>query len=158
MLRLYVQLYIVGVGLALVLLAREVVGARGVDAARFVRHSGLVALLILAGIIFGNPEAWVVRQDVARYRETGKIDVLYLTSLSLNAVPSLVASLGAVPTSCAQVLRYDLGAANAKALEKQHRGHVGHWYEWNQGRSRGLAALTSARIVPLDEGRVPGCA
>lgn len=40
-----------------------------------------------------NPDAFIVQQNLARYQSTGDLDVLYLTSLSDDAVPGLVAAL-----------------------------------------------------------------
>ncbi len=40
-----------------------------------------------------NPDAFIVRQNLARYGETGDLDAAYLTTLSADAVPELVAAL-----------------------------------------------------------------
>lgn len=40
-----------------------------------------------------NPDAFIVRQNLARYAETGDLDIAYLTTLSTDAVPDLVAAL-----------------------------------------------------------------
>ena len=51
---------------------------------------GLVALLALNVV---NPEAVTVRHNVDFAQRSGKVDALYLTELSDDAVPALVASL-----------------------------------------------------------------
>ncbi len=43
-----------------------------------------------------NPDAFIVRQNLARYTETGDLDAAYLTTLSADAVPELVAALAQV--------------------------------------------------------------
>ena len=43
-----------------------------------------------------NPDAFIVRQNVARYLETGDLDVVYLNTLSDDAVPALLPALAAV--------------------------------------------------------------
>ena len=52
--------------------------------------AGLVALLALN---VANPEALVVRHNVAFAERTGRFDPLYLTDLSDDAVPALVDAL-----------------------------------------------------------------
>jgi hypothetical protein len=51
--------------------------------------AGFVATL---GLL--NVDAFIVRQNVGRLRETGKVDVAYLASLSADAVPGLVELAG----------------------------------------------------------------
>ncbi len=43
-----------------------------------------------------NPDAFIARQNVARYLATGDLDVLYLNTLSHDAVPALLPALAAV--------------------------------------------------------------
>lgn len=40
-----------------------------------------------------NPDAFIVRQNLARYVQTGDLDAAYLTTLSADAVPELLAAL-----------------------------------------------------------------
>jgi len=145
MLRLYVEAYVVGVAITLLLLAREVADiAGGFDARRLARRTGVVAVMLLVGFSFGNPEAWVVAHNGARYRTTGKLDTGYLASLSLNAAPALVSLLSETPPECGQYLRRDLGAAYGLELARPQRMR---WFEWNVRRVRGLAALRSVGIA-----------
>jgi hypothetical protein len=43
-----------------------------------------------------NPDAFIVRQNLARYRVMGDLDVFYLTRLSADAVPALLTTHGVV--------------------------------------------------------------
>lgn len=155
MLRLYVQAYEMGVAITLVMLAVEVARPGGAfDARRAARRTGVVAVGFLAAVSFTNPEAWVVRQDVARFYVTGKLDTPYLAGLSLNAVPALVEAASTLPPVCAGYVRQDLGA--------EHRELARHpeserWYEWNLRRARGLAALRAAEVRPPAVREMGGC-
>jgi hypothetical protein len=87
--------------------------------------SGAGALLLLAVI---NPDAWVAQRNVDRYAETGRIDWDYLQSLSDDAVPVLDTLPDAV-VRCALA---------------EHEPSDDDWLEWNLGRQRANAVLTSA--------------
>ncbi len=53
----------------------------------------LVVILCFVGTLnLINPDALIVRHNLARYRETGDLDVSYLAGLSDDAVPDLVAA------------------------------------------------------------------
>ncbi|WP_109508283.1 DUF4153 domain-containing protein [Nocardioides speluncae] len=77
--------------------------------------SGVVALLGIAAI---NPDAWIARQNLERYDETGKVDWYYLRGLSSDAVP---------------VLAELKGEERACALAGHEVGND-DWLEWNLGR------------------------
>jgi hypothetical protein len=57
----------------------------------------LGALLIVMGFVVSlnliNPDAFIVRQNMARYWHGGDLDVVYLESLSAGAVPALIEAL-----------------------------------------------------------------
>jgi two-component system, OmpR family, sensor histidine kinase BaeS len=144
MLRLYVQAYVIGVAVTLLLLAGEVMDVKGgFDARRAARRAGVVAIAFLAAFSFGNPEAWVVSQNMVRYRASGDVDGDYLASLSLNAAPAVVAVLPELSFECAARVRWAMGESYARDLRAEARWH---WYEWNLRRSRGVAALRGANI------------
>lgn len=155
-LRLYVQAYVVGVGVALMLLASEVAGLEGAfDSRRAARRAAVVAALFLAAFSFANPEGFVVARNMDRYRATGKLDGAYLASgLSLNAAPAVVAALGEVNPTCAGVLRRWLDIGYGEQLVRRSARPGGErWFEWNARRGRGLAALRSAGVKPVDRGQ-----
>ncbi len=141
-LRLYVQAYMAGVAITLLLLAGAVADLSGVaDTRQVARRAGLVAIALLLLFSFGNPEAWVVARNMERYRAMGEIDGRYLTDLSSNAVPAVLAALPELPVMCAASIRWNLGEHTLQELDRAH-----HWYEWNLRRTRALRALRAANI------------
>ncbi len=59
---------------------------------------GLIVAAIgyLATLDMLNPDAFIVRQNLARYAQTGDLDATYLTTLSADAVPALRLALAQV--------------------------------------------------------------
>ena len=53
---------------------------------------GLIAVVIgfVATLNLINPDAFIVKQNLAHYQETGDLDMFYLTTLSADAVPQLI--------------------------------------------------------------------
>jgi hypothetical protein len=141
MLRVYVQACIVGVAIALVLLASELAGFEGdFDGRRVGRRVAVVAAVFLMVFSFANPERWVVARNIDRYRATGKLDIAYLADLSINGAPAVVAAVAELPPSCGDAVRnryrvrYQIprgDGVNAPAP----------WFEWNFRRRRGLEAV-----------------
>jgi hypothetical protein len=141
MLRVYVQACIVGVAIALVLLASELAGFEGdFDGRRVGRRVAVVAAVFLMAFSFANPERWVVARNIDRYRATGKLDIAYLADLSINGAPAVVAALAELPASCGDVVRN-----RYRALYQRPRGDgmnaPAPWFEWNFRRRRGLEAV-----------------
>ena len=85
-LRLYSHIFMVWLGATfawflITLWVRPRTFALGV----FIATLGFVVTLNLI-----NPDAFIARQNLARYHQTGKLDTAYLTSLSDDAVPVLI--------------------------------------------------------------------
>jgi hypothetical protein len=53
------------------------------------RAMALTAVAALIGLGVLNPDRFIAEQNVARWHETGRIDVCYLSTLSVDAVPVL---------------------------------------------------------------------
>ncbi|MDQ3706338.1 MAG: DUF4173 domain-containing protein [Chloroflexota bacterium] len=53
----------------------------------------VAALGFLATLNLANPDATIARENLERYRATGKLDVYYLAGLSEDAIPSLLPAL-----------------------------------------------------------------
>jgi hypothetical protein len=91
MLRLYSHLFAGWVAVVFLLLAADLGGV-------FRRHrwfvgaTAMTALALLLVLNIANPEAVVARFNVDRATSTGKLDPQYLTELSGDAVPTLLAS------------------------------------------------------------------
>lgn len=64
----------------------------------------LVAMAYLGTLNVLNPDVLIVRQNMAHYRATGKLDAIYLVTLSDDAVPDLVAALAEVRNDPQKVL------------------------------------------------------
>jgi len=134
--RLYGQVYMVWLAVVLSLVALEL--RRGLDGHRVVRRAGVAAALTLTGLIYWNHEAWIVQRNVARFAATRQFDARYAVwSLSLNAVPALIAALDKLPPDAAGPLRLELVKRYGTASPENLR-----WYEWNLRRAWAQRALS----------------
>ena len=105
---------------------------------RFALISGVVALLGLAAI---NPDAWIARQNLDRWNETGRIDWTFLRTLSDDAVPVL-AEFPVVSDKTPEPFDARRCAlANRQAPDDD-------WLEWNLGRSRASGHLPGPELTP----------
>jgi len=86
----------------------------------------------LAALNVANPDALIVRTNVARLRAGQELDALYLRGLGADAAPTLRAVLPSLGTRerclVAQALRAGLGTRRPDA--------DGDWRAWNAGRER----------------------
>jgi hypothetical protein len=130
MLRLYVAVFVGWVGVSLALLGVWLAAGRGrswFPAAA--AGTGLAALLILNLV---NPEAMVVRRNVALAERSGRFDSGYLAELSEDAVPELVRSLPRVdPAGQAELLAHICGLPSTAS---------GGWAAWNAARDSAIEA------------------
>jgi hypothetical protein len=128
--RIFVMGFELLLGAVFVLILLAGIRWRGAWIPRLVAGLGVVLLLTLAAI---NPEDYAARRNIARFNETGKIDLWYLRALSADATPALSG------------LSYDLRQCTLmwivpKLSEKDP------WYGWNLGREQAREAL--ARVGP----------
>jgi hypothetical protein len=137
--RLYAQVFMILIAVALLALVAEVIGE--LDPGRLFRRVGAAALLLFIGLIYWNHEAWIARKNIERYTITGKLDAPYLVrDLSLDAVPTIV---GAIP-SIGEPFRSELRTL----LERRYRNRRNmllnvEWYEASLSRSRARESLAS---------------
>jgi len=86
---------------------------------RFAIGAFVAALGFLVTLNAVNPDAFIARQNLARYQVTGKLDAYYLTRLSEDAVPALVLAIDQVTGDEREVLgdhlRYRLERMEASA-------------------------------------------
>ena len=87
-LRVFVSAVELALGAVFLLLLVAGIRLRGSFLPRAVVGVAAVTLLGLAAL---DPDAWIARQDVQRFQSTGSIDTEYLSSLSPDAVPALLA-------------------------------------------------------------------
>jgi len=106
---------------------------------RFAIGAFVAALGFLATLNAINPDAFIARQNLARYQATGKLDAYYLTRLSEDAVPALVLAVGQVTGDEREVLsdhlRYRL-----ESMEESVRWRS--WPSFHLARRRAYDLLT----------------
>ncbi len=106
---------------------------------RFAVGACIAALGFLVTLNLINPDAFVARQNLARYQVTGKLDAEYLTTLSDDATPVLMAGLADVTGEEEwQTLRDDLQRRHERMVDDPH------WQAWpaaNWARWRAYYAL-----------------
>jgi len=83
--RLYSYAFMIWIGVALVLLASHIFSGDKPQKFAIRVFASVVLLLFVMNVI--NPDAFIARQNIARFEETGKLDMSYLVSLSNDALP-----------------------------------------------------------------------
>lgn len=134
-LRLYTHSFMVWLAAVLVLFLLALLRSRP---RLFTYGGGVAALAYLLALNIANPDALIVRENVARYQASGSIDTYYLAGLSADATPALAAALPALDDrsrgEVAEALRRqdeELAAADA----------ADGWPSWHLGRARARAAI-----------------
>ena len=135
--RLHAQVYMIAMAVALVLFAGELV--RGLDAGRLLRRAGAIAVAAAVALSVWNHEASIVRWNLERHVETGRLDAQYLVwQLSPNAVPAIARAAPGAPAALGEALRERYGAHSRVAACR--------WFEWNLGHRRAVDALAAAGL------------
>jgi hypothetical protein len=101
---------------------------------RAVVGSAVAALLALAVL---NPDGFIADRNVARYEETGKVDVDYLSGLSVDAAPELARLPEPLRSCTLSGMRYQL--ANLGQDD---------WRGWNVGRSAARDLIDGTYLRP----------
>ncbi len=130
-LRVFVDGFELWLGLLITLLLVAGIRLSGRWLARTVLISAAVFTIGFAAM---NPDAWVADRNIDRYEAGRTLDLLYLSTLSADATPTLVDRLPAEVTQCM------FGARERAQLS-------GDALEWNLGRSRAQTALEGLREV-----------
>jgi hypothetical protein len=140
--RLWSQMFMVCVWIALLLSAVEI--ARGLDARRLARRGSVVGALALATLIYWNTGAFIVRENVARYAQTGKLDTWYLAAgLSLDALPAVLEARSSLP----QTLDDSLTALVRSRVECSRALKPGAWYEYNMRRWEAIRVAGGQQLL-----------
>jgi uncharacterized protein DUF4153 len=107
MLRLYVRLFSLWIGAVFVLLG---LGLAGLGSGRswLPAAAGVVGLTVVLALNVVNPEAVVVRHNVAFAERTGRFDPAYLAELSEDAVPTLVEVLPRLQKPARRAIRAEI--------------------------------------------------
>jgi hypothetical protein len=134
--RVYAQAYMIIILVVLMALAWHVL--REFRVRVLARQVMTIALATLAILVFWNADAWVARENVSRYAQTGKLDVAYLgKSLSPDAYPALVEALPRLAPQERDTLALTL-AKQYSSWAMLHEPSA--WYEWNLRRSAARSA------------------
>lgn len=137
--RLHATAYIVFMSGFLILLFQEL--RRGAIASTLGRRSSAFALALTFAILYWNDQAWIMNQNIDRVRVTGKFDVKYAASLSMDAFPALVRRKNELPRAARDALMERAACQPAPVPFE--------WYEWNSARS---AALSASKAIHLPGG------
>lgn len=145
-LRLYSHVFMVWLGLVLVWFAATL----WVRPTRFAIGAFLCAIGFVVTLNAMNPDAVIVRRNLARYEETGDLDVSYLGTLSDDAVPALVSSLSIVSGESAEELRGVLRSRWERSQKSQERRSQDSlegrkaWPSYHLGRDRAYDTLADS--------------
>jgi len=127
-LRLYSHVFMVWLAVAfiwfLVTLWRWPLDRLGTGPDRFAIGAFVAVLGFLITLNAINPDAFIARQNLARYQASGKLDAYYLTRLSEDAVPALVLAIDRVTGEEREVLRGHL-RYRLESMEESTR-----WRSW----------------------------
>ncbi|HYQ87585.1 MAG TPA: DUF4173 domain-containing protein [Bacteroidota bacterium] len=94
--------------------------------------TGLAAILILNVM---DPEALIVRVNSGRAAEGNRFDAAYLTSLSLDAAPELIAALPSYSEN-------DRSIIASRLLQQYQRRSGGDWRTWSLAKSSALRLIS----------------
>ncbi|MEK7615879.1 MAG: DUF4173 domain-containing protein [Patescibacteria group bacterium] len=86
-LRLYSYLVIIFLAIIFFVLVYKILAHQREEP--FALNIFIIALVFLAGINIGNPDAFIARKNIDRFATTGKLDVEYLATLSDDALREL---------------------------------------------------------------------
>jgi hypothetical protein len=147
--RLYAAAALTGVGLVAIWFALSVLtGRRG----RFAFGSIIAAYAVVLALDVINPDALIARIDLTRGSEGKPVDPVYLTTLSADATPELIAGLPLLPARDGALISREMIRRNAG-------GEAPDWRTWNLARKRSAAAIqghmnslvTSANAISLTQ-------
>lgn len=130
-LRLYTTAFMGWLALVFVWFAATVL--RG-QRQRFACGALVTALLMIAALHLMNPDAFIVRVNVAHVQSGRTFDAGYATSLSADAVPALIESLPALP-------RNERCLVANRLLFGQRSFEDGDWRSWSWSRSEAASSL-----------------
>lgn len=141
--RLYATAAMIGIVTLLAWLAWTVLRGRG---ERFAFGALIQGLALLAGLHVLNPDAYIVRHNLARPGAERPFDVKYAASLSADVAPVL---LDALPR---------LSPADACLAAKRLAGwgeSAADWRSWNWSRGRAARIARDARVIATQARCVP---
>ncbi len=107
---------------------------------RFVPGVVAAGFVVIIGLHVVNPDALIVKTNVARAAEGASIDTAYLTGLSADAVPALLDALPALdPALQAEVAQ--------QLIARWHRPSQADWRTWSRARSVAWRAVEARAAI-----------
>jgi hypothetical protein len=91
------------------------------------RAALVIGAVLLLGLAALNPDAYIARQNIDRFQQTGRVDWNYLAGLSADAAPALA----------------ELPASRGCALDGAPQ--LDDWLAWNLGRQRAYDVLRTVQ-------------
>jgi hypothetical protein len=110
---------------------------------RFAAGAFVAMIVFVAALDVINPDAVIVRQNVAQYAATGKLDTEYFDQLSSDAVPALAAALPGLKGTAHE----ETVAALMQQVRRLTRRPVGPWTSYHLGRERARSALAGLGLL-----------
>ena len=99
----------------------------------FLLRTFLAVVVFVAGMNLLNPDAFIAHKNLERFNATGKIDFDYLSGLSSDAAPVLLA----IFQKGDAIVRSPLG----RALYDRSTVEQGPWQSWNLSRENEMQLL-----------------
>jgi hypothetical protein len=130
---------------------------------RFALGAIIVAMGFLVTLNVISPDAFIVRQNIARFRAGGELDAAYLESLSADAVPAMVEAISItdrpvgkiIPVPCpVRYINGSQGTCNTEAAKDLQKGlynrlseleddpELWRWQSFNLARWRAYLQLS----------------
>jgi Domain of unknown function (DUF4153) len=103
---------------------------------RFAFGAMLAGFLLIGALQIVNPDALIARTNVERASEGQRFDARYVTHLSADAVPELVAHLAKLNTQDSRIIA-------ASVLKRWSPGERGNWRAWSWSRAQATKAIDS---------------
>lgn len=144
-LRLLSHLFILWLAVAFILLIWHIVREEKESQFAFRAFISVLAFFALVNLI--NPDAFIARQNINRFNNTGKLDLYYLRNLSEDATPTISELLGHQNNT----LQKD-AAAILYHQEQTTKNHSTHWQSANLARQRANRIL-NGKAAQIEAGK-----
>ncbi len=107
---------------------------------RFAFGAMLAGFALIGALHVVSPDALIARTNLQRASEGRKFDALYLSRLSADAVPDVVAHLS-------ELNPQDSRTVAAQIMKRWPPGERDNWGSWSWSRARAMAAVESHRAM-----------
>ena len=150
--RLFAKGFMIALALSLVVLALELLAR--IDVHRLVRRQAALAATMLLVFTYWNHEAWITRQNVARFEASGRFDLDYAArQLSRGAVPAALGAARVIGGNDGRCLRHAILHRWESQASRSPR-----WFERNlveHAAQRAIGRTTEGMAERGDPSRMP---